>query len=184
MMHMYTNNIRISKKIAIGTIISGLIFLAAYYFTNNFSYAYGGIFFGLGVAAIVITILISAMIAAKRQNFNGKEKSVTMFWNIVTLASIIIYTFIGLNLVNSSRIIVKNNLDTEVKNVYITGCQNFEVGSIDSNSTKTIFVNYFKNLDENCSIGLRFTTVDTLEDEILIASVKKFQGEKIVYEIN
>lgn len=184
MMHMYSNNVRIAKKIAIGTIISGLIFLAAFYFTYNTSYAYGGAFFGLGIAAIAITILTSALIAASRQNHDSKQKSTTIIWNAITLIVLAIFTLIGYNLLNSAKIVVKNNLDSEIKNIFITGCQNFEVQTIAANSSKSILVNYANNNVENCEIGIRYTTQNSMEDEILIASVKPLQGEKVIYEIN
>lgn len=184
MMHMYNNNVRLSKKIAIGTIISGLLFLAAFYYTYKISYAYGGLFFGLGIAAIVITILTSALIAAKRQNHDSKQRSKTILWNTFTLVILAIFTLIGFNLMNSTKIIVKNNLENEVKNLFITGCQNFEVGNLAAKSTKTIHVNYLQNSSDNCEIGLRYTTTSSINDEILIVKTKAFRGEKIVYEIN
>lgn len=184
MMHMYSNNVRLSKKIAIGTIVSGLIFLAAFYYTYNISYAFGGVFFGLGIAAIVITILTSALIAASGQNHDGKQKSTTIIWNAITLFVLAIFTLIGYNLMNSAKIVVKNNLDTEVKNIFITGCQNFEIETINANSTKSILVSYAKNINDKCEIGIRYTTPNSMEDEILITSVKPFSGEKIIYEIN
>ena len=184
MMHMYSNNVRLSKKIAIGTIISGLIFLAAFYYTYNISYAYGGLFFGLGIAAIVITILTSALIAAKRQNHDGKQRSETILWNTFTLIVLAAFTFVGFNLMNSTKIIVKNNLDSEVKNIFITGCQNFEVETIAGNSTKSVLVNYAKNMSDKCGIGIRYTTSNSMEDEILVTSIKPLHGEKVVYEIN
>ena len=181
---MYNNNVRLAKKIAIGTIISGLIFLAAFYFTYEMSYVYGGIFFGLGVAAIVVTIMISGMIASSRQNHKPAEKSKTILWNVVSLVSILVYTLIGLMIVNSSRIIVKNNLDSPVENIYITGCQDFEVGKIQANSSKTIFINYFKNISDNCIVEIRYTTENSIKEDILVVSAKPFKGEKIIYEIN
>lgn len=184
MMYMYNNNVRIAKKIAIGTIISGLIFLATYYFTYDISYALGGLFFGLGVAAIVITILISGAIAAKRQNHTSKEKSSTLLWNLISLISIAIFTAIGFCLINSSKIVIKNNSDSVVKNIFITGCQNFEIENIEANSSKTIFVHYNKNTSKDCAIGIRYTTSDAMEDEILISTIKPFEGEKVLYEIN
>ena len=184
MMYMYNNNVRLARKIAIGTIISGLIFLAAFYFTYEMSYVYGGIFFGLGVAAIVITILISGMIASRRQNHKTAEKSKTILWNFVSLAAIIIFSVVGFYLINSSKIIVKNNMNTLVDNIYITGCQDFEVGKIEPKNSKSILVNYSKNNSKNCMIGIRYTTENSIEEEILIVSAKPFKGEKIVYEIN
>lgn len=180
---MYNNNVRLARKIAIGTIISGIIFLAAFYFTYDRSYVYGGVFFGLGVAAIVITIMISGLIASSRQNHKPVEKTKTLFWNIVSIASIIIYTIIGLYLMNSAKIIVKNNLVNEVDNVYITGCQEIEIGEIKSNSSTSILVNYAKNNSKDCTIGIKYTTPNSLEEELLIINAKPFQGEKLVYEI-
>ncbi len=184
MMYMYPNNVRLARKIAIGTIISGLIFLGAYYFTYDISYVYGGVFFGLGVAAIVVTILVSGLIASTRQNHNPKEKGNTILWNLLSLASIILFTIIGLTLTNTSKIVVKNNLNDDIKNLFITGCQNYEIGEISANSCKTIHVNYLKNEQDHCEIGIRYTTSSSIEDEILIVEAKPFKGEKIVYEIN
>jgi len=183
-MYMYNNNVRIAKKIAIGTIISGLIFLATYYFTYDISFAYGGLFFGVGVAAIVITILISGAIAAKRQNHSSKEKSSTLIWNLISLICIAIFTAIGLCLVNSAKIVIKNNSDNVAKNIFITGCQNFEVEDIEAQSSKTVFVHFNKNTSEDCSIGIRYTTTDSMNEEVLITSVKPFEGEQTTYEIN
>ena len=184
MMNMYSNNARLARKIAVGTIISGIIFLAAFYFTYEMSYVYGGVFFGLGVAAIVVTIMISGLIASSRQNHKPSEKTKTQFWNILTLVVIIAFTIIGFCLLNSAKIIVKNNLDTAVDHVYITGCQDIEVGKIDSKSSTSILVNYSKNESKDCTIGIKYTTANSLEDELLIVNAKPFHGEKLIYEIN
>lgn len=181
---MYENNVRIAKKIAVGTILSGLIFLGAYYFTYDLSYAYGGMFFGLGVATIVITILISGMIASKRQNHKPKEKTENLVWNLVSIFSIIIFTVVGILLMNGTKLTIANNTNEEVKNIFITGCQNFKIDDISAHDSKTIFLNYFKNESKDCSIGLRYTTSSDFGDEILIVEAKPFRGEKLTYEIN
>ena len=183
MMHMYNNNVRIAKKIAIGTIISGLLFLAALFFTYNMTYAVGGLFFGLGVALIVITIMISGLIAAQRQNHNPKEKSSPLIWHIISLVAITIYTVLGLAIVNSAKIVIDNQSDQTVKNIFITGCQNTEIGIVEANSTKTIWVNYWNNQATECSIGIRYTTPTDIVDEVLIDEVQSFQGEKIQHLI-
>lgn len=183
-MYMYKNNVRIARKIAIGTIISGLIFLGAYYLTTDISYAYGGMFFGLGVATIVLTILVSGLIASKRQNHKPNEKGIHLFWNFLSLFAIAIFTVVGVQLMNGSRIKIENNTAEVVKNIFITGCQNFKVEDIQPNDSKTIFVNYFNNENQDCAIGIRFTTATQFGEEILITEAKPFKGEKINYEIN
>ena len=181
---MYENNVRIARKIAIGTIISGLIFLGAYYITSDISYAYGGMFFGLGVATIVITILVSGLIASKRQNHKPNEKGINLFWNFISLAVIAVFTVIGIQMINGSRIKIENKTEEVVRNIFVTGCQNFKVDDIPAHDSKTIFVNYFKNEKEDCPIGLRYTTDSQFGEEILITEVKPFRGEQVTYEIN
>ncbi|MBQ0147609.1 MAG: hypothetical protein KBS93_04030 [Flavobacteriaceae bacterium] len=182
-MKLYNNNIRLAKKIAIGTLISGLIFLLGYYFTYDQSLMIGGIFFGIGIFLIVLTILVSDLITANREKFSPKETSNTILWNIFTMVILVIFTIFGCKLANSSLIIVKNKSEETIKNVFITGCQNFEVGIIESKTTKMIRVDYAKNENNNCEIGIRYTTTDAMKDEILLADIKPYHGEKIVYTI-
>lgn len=184
MMKLYKNNVRLAKKIARGTICSGIIFLLGLYFTHDFTLTIGGIFFGLGVFLIVITLLASDLITAKRQNFSSREKTVTIFWNVLTLGVLILFTLIGLKLANSSRIVIKNNTSQEIKNVFISGCQNFEVGTIPANSSETIIIDYGKNETKDCEIGIRYTTPVSIEDDLIDLKIKLFQGERVVYEIN
>lgn len=183
-MKLYNNNIRLAKKIAIGTLISGLIFLIGYYFTYDQSLMIGGVFFGLGILLIVLTILASDLINARHEKFNSKEKLNTILWNVFTIVILIIFTLFGFKLANSSLIIVKNKSSQVIKNVFIFGCQNFEIGSIKANSTKLVRVDYSKNEKENCEIGIRYTMTEAMEDEILIADIKPYKGEKIIYRIN
>lgn len=180
---MYNNNVRIAKKIAIGTIISGIIFLTTLYLTYNFTYAIGGLFFGLGVALIVITIMISGLIAANRQNHNPKEKTSPLIWHILSLVAIAVFTVLGLFLVNSVQIVINNQSDQTIQNIFITGCQNNEIESIPAKSKKTIWVNYCKNKSEECGIGIRYTTATDIVDKVLIDEIKLFQGEKIEHII-
>ena len=180
---MYNNNVRIAKKIAIRTIISGIIFLAALFFTYNMTYAIGGLFFGLGVALIVVTIMISGLIAANRQNHNPKEKSNPLVWHFVSLFAITLFTVIGIAMINSSKIIIDNNSDETIENIFLTGCQNTEVGTIEAKSSKTIWLNYWNNSTNDCGIGIRYTTSTDIVDELLIDEVKSFQGEKIIHLI-
>lgn len=184
MMKLYNNNVRLAKKIARGTICSGILFLLGLYFTHDFTLTIGGIFFGLGIFLIVITLLASDLITAKRQNFSSKEKTITIFWNGLTLIVLILYTLIGLKLANSSRIVIKNNTTNEVKNVFVSGCQNFEVGTIPANSSESIVIDYSKNESKDCEIGIRYTTPVSIEDDLIDLKVKFLQGERIVYEIN
>ncbi len=184
MMKLYQNNVRLAKKISIGTLVSGIIFLLGFYLTYDYTLALGGIFFGLGILLIVITILTSDLITAKRQHFNAKEKSTTILWNVLTIVFLIIFTIIGVQLANSSKITIKNQTDFVVKNVFITGCQEINIKDIEANSSKIVHLFYQKNKTDNCEVKLRYTTNDLIKEDLLIFETSPFKGEKITYEIN
>lgn len=184
MMKLYQNNIRLAKKILVGTLISGIIFLLAFYLTYDYTLVLGGMFLGLGIFLIVVTILVSDLIAAKRQHFKPQEKANTILWNVSSLVILIIFTLIGLQLANSTKVIIKNNSSETIKNIYISGCQEIEVADIDANSSKVVHLFYQNNIDVNCAVKLRFTTNNLVEEDLLIFEMIPFKGEKIVYEIN
>lgn len=184
MMKLYQNNVRLAKKISVGTFISGIIFLLGFYLTYDYTLVLGGLFLGLGIFLIVITILTSDLITAKRQHFNPQEKITTILWNVSSLVILTVFTLIGLQLANSSKIIIKNNSSETIKNIYISGCQEIEVTDIDANSSKVVHLFYQNNIDANCAVKLRFTTNNLVEEELLMFEMIPFKGEKIVYEIN
>lgn len=184
MMKLYSNNVRLAKKIALGTLLSGIIFLLGFYFSYDFSLAIGGIFLGLGVFLIVVTLLISDLIAAKRQHFNAKETTTTILWNSASLVILIIFTIIGLGLANSSKIIIKNNSKEPIKNILISGCQTVEVNEIAANSSETIHLFYCQNFQPECQVNINYTTQNSIENDILLIETTPFSAEKIIYEIN
>ena len=184
MMKLYKNNVRLAKKISIGTFISGIIFLLGFYLTYDYTLVLGGMFLGLGIFLIVVTILTSDLITAKRQHFNPQEKTTTILWNVSSLVILIIFTVIGLQLANSSKIIIKNNSSETIKNIYISGCQEINIDDINANSSKTVHLFYQNNTEDNCAVKLRFTTNNLVEEELLVFEMLPFKGEKIVYEIN
>ena len=184
MMKLYQNNVRLAKKISIGTFISGIIFLLAFYLTYDYTLVLGGMFLGLGVFLIVITILTSDLIAAKRQHFNAQEKTTTILWNLCSLVILIVFTIIGLQLANSTKIIIKNNSTDTIKNIYISGCQEKNIDDIKANSSQVVHLFYQNNVEDNCAVKLRFTTNNLVEEELLMFEMIPFKGEKIIYEIN
>jgi len=183
-MKLYSNNIRLAKKIAYGTLISGLIFLLGFYFTYDYSLAIGGAFLGLGVFLIVITILISDLITAKNQHFNSKEKTITILWNVSTLLCIVIFSVIGFILTNTSIIEIKNNSKETIKNVLITGCKDFDINTIDAESSKTIYLFHPNEEEDECTLNINYTTENSIENGILFLDNKTFKGERISYDIN
>jgi amino acid transporter len=168
---------QIGLRTAIYSFLIGSVIFLAYILTSYDKIIY------LEYIFIFISLSFSLIILLRlfKQASKNKRKRRSFYF---VLGSILLSLFISAfyfifmtRLMDTLRINLVNNTQTELRNIRLTGCKKVRLASIAPGADKTVWI----HIERDCAIQVSYTEKGVVKNEMVTNFVSTSMGKKIKY---
>ena len=174
-----TNLISTARTTALITFIGGTIFLLFFYLTSDAGFG----MFGLGYAAIItivnLVVLIRLLLQSNRHKIKRHFVLKATGIMLLNIPVLILYSWIGITLLNTVRITFVNSTGTEIKDFKIDGCEEKYIRKLSSGQSKTVWI----SIPHDCGVGITYKLNGQTKQEDVTGYVTNEGGYIMTFKI-
>lgn len=173
------------KHIKTGLILAGLSFLLGtaiflwFYFTASNSLLFVGYGFILLAGFANLSLLISILMQAAKDETNKKELHKTAGLMLLNIPIMLVYCWIAAGLLNTMRITFTNSTQAILTDIKISGCETQQIDKLEIGEAKEVWI----KIKGDCTIYLDYLSNGTRRMERAVEYATPSMGGKMNYNI-
>jgi hypothetical protein len=165
----------LAKYTTLFTFLIALLILLAFVFTGDMHYAYIGMYYFFGAAAINLFIVFILVFIGDR-GISGKGIGL-LFLNIPTAIG---FFAVAIYLTGIVRVTFINDSGVTIRNIRITGCEKEHIEVLENGDSETVWI----DIEHDCQIEVSYTTSKgKRKTDVVMSYVTNGMGQKYEHHI-
>jgi hypothetical protein len=165
----------LAKYTTLFTFLFAALILVAFVFTGDMHYAYLGMYYFFGAAAVNLFIIFILIFIGGR-GISGKGIGL-LFLNIPTAIG---FFAVAMYFTGIMRVTFINDSGENIRNIHITGCEKEYIEVLENGDAETVWI----DIEHDCQIQLSYTTSKgKRKEEAVMGYVTNGMGHQYVHHI-